>query len=79
MSLGWLRCIPLQLVLAAVAVKMSVAQMLKLHLSFIKVYVAVSAGADIRILPMQGSCRALYVLLSPAFAGGMMTALFSSV
>ena len=31
-SLGWLRCIPLQLVLVAVAVEMSVAQMFKLHL-----------------------------------------------
>ena len=37
MSLGWLRCIPLQLELAAVVVEMSVAQMLKLHLSFEKV------------------------------------------
>ena len=45
-SLGWLRCIPLQLVLAAVAVEMSVAQMLKLLLSFVKVSVAVAAGAD---------------------------------
>ena len=27
-SLGWLRCIPLQLVLVAVAVEMSMAQML---------------------------------------------------
>ena len=32
--------------LAAVAVEMSVAQMLKLHLSYIKVSVAVVAGAD---------------------------------
>ena len=32
-SLGWLRCIPLQLMLVAVAVEMSVAQMLKLYLS----------------------------------------------
>ena len=44
MSLG---CIPLQLVLAAVAVEMSVAQMLKLHLSFMKVAVAVAAGLTI--------------------------------
>ena len=44
MSLGWLRCIPLQLVLAAVVVEMSVAQMLKLHLSFVTVSVAVVAG-----------------------------------
>ena len=28
-SLGWLRCIPLQVVLVAVAIEMSVAQMLK--------------------------------------------------
>ena len=35
-----------KLVLAAVAVKMSVAQMLKLQLSFVKVSVAVVAGAD---------------------------------
>ena len=46
MSLGWLKCIPLQLELAAVAVEMSVAQMLKLYLSFVKV----SAGADNLIL-----------------------------
>ena len=32
-SLVWLRCIPLQLVLVAVTAKMSVAEMLKLHLS----------------------------------------------
>ena len=44
MSLGWLRCIPLQLELTAVALEMSVAQMLKLHLSYMKV--AVAAGAD---------------------------------
>ena len=35
--------------LAAEAVEMSVAQMLKLHLSFIKVSVAVVVGADDRI------------------------------
>ena len=46
MSLGWLRYIPLQLELAAVVVKMSVAQMLKLHLSYMKVSVTVAAGAD---------------------------------
>ena len=45
-SLGWLKCIPLQLVLVAVAVKMSVAQMLKLHGSSWKVSVAVVAGTD---------------------------------
>ena len=45
-SLGWLRCIPLQLVLVAVAVEMSVAQMLTLHLRSWKVAVAVVAGAD---------------------------------
>ena len=38
-----LKCIPLQLVLAAVAVEMSVAQMLKLHWGFVKVSVAVVA------------------------------------
>ena len=43
-SLGWLRCIPLQLVLAAVA------KMLKLHLNFMKVSVAVAAGADDSVL-----------------------------
>ena len=47
MSLGWLRCILGQLVLATVAVKMSVAQM-KLHLSY--VIVAVAAGADDHVL-----------------------------
>ena len=36
MSLGWLRCIPLQFELADMAVEMSVTQMLKLHLSFVK-------------------------------------------
>ena len=36
----------LQLVLVAVPVEMSVAQMLKLHLTFMKVSVAVVAGAD---------------------------------
>ena len=50
MSLGWLRCIPLQLELAAVVVEMSVAQMLKLHLSFVKVSVAVAPGADDHVL-----------------------------
>ena len=50
MSLGWLRCTSLQLVLAVVAVEISVAQMLKLHLSFIKVSLAVAAGADDHIL-----------------------------
>ena len=37
--MGWLRCIPL-------FVEMSLAQMLKLHLSFVKVSVPVTAGAD---------------------------------
>ena len=50
MCLGWLRCIPLQMELAAVAVEMSVAQMLKLHSSYMKVSVAVAAGADDHIL-----------------------------
>ena len=45
--LGWLKCITLQLVLAAVEI--SVVQMLKLHLSFMKVS-AVAAGTDDRIL-----------------------------
>ena len=39
MSLGWLRCIPLQVKLATVAFAMFVAQMLKSHLSFMKVSV----------------------------------------
>ena len=50
MSLRWIRCIPLQLVLAAVAVKMSVAQMLKMHLSYMKVSVAVASRADGHVL-----------------------------
>ena len=50
MFLGWLRSIPLQLELAAVAVEMSVAQMLKLHLSFMEVPIALAAGADDHIL-----------------------------
>ena len=50
MSVGWLRCIPLQLELAAVAVEMYVAQMLTFHLSFVKVSVAVAAGADNSVL-----------------------------
>ena len=44
-SLGWSRFISLQMVLAAVALDMSVAQMLKLHLSCVKVSVAMAAGA----------------------------------
>ena len=48
--LAWLKCIPLQLVLAAVAVEMPVAQMLKLHLSCVKMSVAVVAVADDCIL-----------------------------
>ena len=50
MSLGWLSCIPLQLVLATMVVGMSVAQMLKLHLSFVKVFFDVAASADGPIL-----------------------------
>ena len=52
--MGWLRCIPLQLVLAAEVVDMSVAQMLKLHLSFMKVSVAVAGaeGSTCYILPL---------------------------
>ena len=49
-SLGWLRCIPLQMVLVTVAVEISVAQMSKLHLSFIKGSVGVVARADGLIL-----------------------------
>ena len=48
--LGWLRCIPLQLVLAAVAVKKSVAQTLKWYLSFMKVSVVEVAILDHHIL-----------------------------
>ena len=36
--------------LAAVAAEISMAQMLKLHLSFVKVSVAVAAGADNHVL-----------------------------
>ena len=47
----------LQLVLIAVAVEMSVAQMLKLHFSFVKVSLTVVAGADgIIPLPCIGCC-----------------------
>ena len=95
----------MQLELTAVAVEISVAQMLKLHLSYLKVSVAVAAGADYHILRLalnvaeqldshvshcheslsplipppltSGSCRRLYMLLSPAFAQGMKTAWFS--
>ena len=48
MSLRWLRCIPLQL--AAVAVEIFVAQMLELHLSYVKQFVTVAVGADDHIL-----------------------------
>ena len=51
MSLGWLRCIPLQLVLATLVVEMSVAQMLKLQIS-----VAVAAGADNHIILPYFKC-----------------------
>ena len=54
--LGCLTCIPLQLVLTTVAVEKSVAQMLKLHLSFMKVSVAVVAGADDCILQHGFEC-----------------------
>ena len=47
---------PLQLVLAVVAVEMSVAQMLTLHLSFMKVTVAVVAGADDLVLLLCFEC-----------------------
>ena len=49
-SFRWLQCIPLQLVLAALAVEMSVAHMLKLHLSSVTVSAAVAAWADDHIL-----------------------------
>ena len=52
MSLGWLRCIPLQLELAAVAVEMSVAHMLKLHFSCMKV----SVDDDHILLPCFECC-----------------------
>ena len=48
--LGWLRCIPLQLVMVAVAVKKSVAQRLKWYLSFVKVSVVEVAGLGHDIL-----------------------------
>ena len=38
------------------AVEMSMAQMLKLHLSFVKVSVAVVAGADDHVLPWFECC-----------------------
>ena len=53
-SLGWLKCIPLQLVLAAVVDEMSVAQMLKLQLSFVKVSFA--GVDDHMLLPCFGCC-----------------------
>ena len=56
-SLGLLRMIPLQLVVVAVAVEIPMAQMLKYHLSFVKVFVAVVARADGLIpLPCFGCC-----------------------
>ena len=48
MSLEWLRCIPLQLVLAVMAVKMSMVQIMKLHLTFVSV--AVVTGVDDHVL-----------------------------
>ena len=57
MSPGWLKYISLQLELAVVAVEMSVAQMLKLFLSYMKVSVAVAAGhTDHILLPCFESC-----------------------
>ena len=65
MSLWGLRCISLQLVLAAVAVEMSVAQILKLHLFFVKVSVAVVAGADDHIFCLAlNVVKKLYSLVS---------------
>ena len=64
-SLGWSKCIPMQLELAAVPVEMSVAPMLKLHLSFVKMSVAVVAGADDRVLlPSMNAAKKLYSLVS---------------
>ena len=55
--LGWFRCIPLQLVLVAVAVEMFVVQMSRLHLRFAKVSVAVVASVDGLVpLPWFGCC-----------------------
>ena len=65
MTLGWLGYISLQLVLAALAVEMSVAQMLKLHLNFVKVSVAVAAGADDCILLPCFEC--CWEALQPCF------------
>ena len=48
--------VSLQLALAAMSVEMSVAQMLKMHLSFMKVYVAVAAGADNHTLRPYFEC-----------------------
>ena len=56
MSLDCLSCIPLQLELAAVTVEMSVTQMLKLHLGYVKVSVAVAAGADDHIILLCFEC-----------------------
>ena len=56
MSLGWLRSIPLQLELTAVAVKMSVTQILMLHLSYVKVPVAVAAGVEDHLLSCFECC-----------------------
>ena len=56
MSLEWLRCIPLQLELAAVAVEMSVAHMLKLDLSYGKVSVAVTRTDNHVLLPCFECC-----------------------
>ena len=55
-SLGWLRCITLQLELAAVAVEMSMVQILKLHLIYMKVAVAVGADDHV-LLPCFECCQ----------------------
>ena len=60
----WLRCIPLQLVLAAVVVKLSVAHILKLHLSFMKVSVDVAARATVLFCPGLNVAEELYSLVS---------------
>ena len=59
MSLGWLRSIPLQLELAAVVVEMSGDQILRLHLSYVKMSVAVAAVADDHILLPCFKCWSL--------------------
>ena len=56
MSLGWLKCILLQMELADVVVEMSVGQMLKLHLGYVNMSVTLAAGADDHILLPHFEC-----------------------